>query len=333
MGCVDARGARSSRPASRGGCPASWRSTRTAQSGAGHTSCPRARPCTWAASSRTRAKPPTPCSTRASIPRCGRRALQRVSCFLPRRAEGFEAALRERGFACEHYHYLSRPIAPGEECRRGRAVERAATCSLPRDLLRESYGPEGRHFAPRGTPDEWEQYVRSLVERPGCGVIEPAVTRVVRNGTTLQALVLATRIAPGTLHLPQVAVHPSRRREGLAHRLVEEACRAAAARGVKAGHAARRREQHQRQSALREDGIRRDVGVHCGDEDGLRLSGFRSSVHSPLSPSLVLSLCSGGSSDPPSSHGQVRGACPPHRLPAPPAGNRSALVLCRCRRE
>ena len=75
--------------------------------------------------------------------------------------------------------------------------------------------------------------MRSLVERPGCGVIEPAVTRVVRHGGDLQALVLATRIAPGTLHLPQVAVHPSRRREGLAERLVEEACRAAAARGVK----------------------------------------------------------------------------------------------------
>ena len=64
-------------------------------------------------------------------------------------------------------------------------------------------------------------------------VIELTITRVVRNGTTLQALVLATRIAPGTLHLPQVAVHPARRREGLARRLVEEACRSAAARGVK----------------------------------------------------------------------------------------------------
>lgn len=71
------------------------------------------------------------------------------------------------------------------------------------------------------------------MERPGCGVIEPTVTRVVRNGASLQALVLATRIAPGTLHFPQVAVHPSRRREGIAARLVEEACRAAAIRGVK----------------------------------------------------------------------------------------------------
>jgi GNAT superfamily N-acetyltransferase len=156
----------------------------------------------------------------------------RVSCFLPSRAEGFEQALRERGFMCEHYRYLSRPIGKGEETEE---AERWSPGDLlpAAALLRESYGAEGQHFAPRGTPEEWEQYVRSLVERPGCGVIEPAITRVIRDGTHLHALVLATRIAPGTLHLPQVAVHPTRRREGLARRLVEEACRAAAARGVK----------------------------------------------------------------------------------------------------
>jgi ribosomal protein S18 acetylase RimI-like enzyme len=156
----------------------------------------------------------------------------RVSCFLPSRAEGFEEALRERGFTCEQYLYLSRSIAAGDDT--SQAEPWSTGDLLPAaTLLRESYGDEGRHFAPRGTPEEWEQYVRSLVERPGCGVIEPAVTRVVRNGTALQALVLATRIAPGTLHLPQVAVHPSRRRKGLAQQLVEGACRAAAIRGIK----------------------------------------------------------------------------------------------------
>ena len=156
----------------------------------------------------------------------------RVSCFVPDRAEGFEASLRDRGFVCEHYRYLTRPItATGDT---PQAEPWTATDILPAaTLLRESYGVDGKHFAPRGTPEEWEQYVRSLVERPGCGVLEPAITRVVRNGSDLQALVLATRIAPGTLHLPQVAVHPKRRREGIAHRLVDEACRAAATRGVK----------------------------------------------------------------------------------------------------
>jgi len=156
----------------------------------------------------------------------------RVSCFLPSRAVGFEQALGERGFVCERYHYLSRPIAGGD-------AEMVAEPWTPDDLLpaaellRESYGREGRHFAPRATPEEWEQYTRSLVERPGCGVLEPAITRVVHGEHGLKALVLATRIAPGTLHLPQVAVHPASRRQGLAKRLVEEACRAAAMRGVK----------------------------------------------------------------------------------------------------
>ncbi len=179
----------------------------------------------------------TPEATKALIDACLDSALRpprpvRVSCFVPIRAEGFEQILRERGFTCEHYRYLSRPLATGEDTAEAEPWN-AADLAPAVALLRESYGEEGKHFAPRGTPEEWEQYIRSLVERPGCGVMEPTVTRVIRNGTTLQALVLATRIAPGTLHLPQVAVHPARRRQGLAQRLVEEACRAAAARGVK----------------------------------------------------------------------------------------------------
>jgi ribosomal protein S18 acetylase RimI-like enzyme len=179
----------------------------------------------------------TPDATTALLDACLESALRpprpaRVSCFLPTRAEGFEKALQDRGFTCEHYRYLSRPINKGEDTTEAEPWN-AGDLLPAAHLLRESYGGEGKHFAPRGTPAEWEQYIRSLVERPGCGVIEPAITRVIRDGTHLQALVLATRIATGTLHLPQVAVHPTRRREGVAQRLVEEACRAAAARGVK----------------------------------------------------------------------------------------------------
>ena len=156
----------------------------------------------------------------------------RVSCFLPCRAEGFGAALLERGFAVERYRYLVRPIATGDAS--AQADPWSEGDLLPAAaLLRDSYGEEGKHFAPGGTPEEWEQYVRSLVERPGCGILEPSATRVIHGDGGLEALVLATRIAPGTLHLPQVVVHPSRRREGLAQRLVEDACRAGASRGLK----------------------------------------------------------------------------------------------------
>jgi ribosomal protein S18 acetylase RimI-like enzyme len=179
----------------------------------------------------------TPQATGALLDACLEAAMRpakpaRVSCFLPSRAQHFEAALRERGFVCERYRYLSRPIAPDEGSEEsgawsdGDLVPAAA-------LLRESYGSDGRHFAPRGTPEEWELYVRSLVERPGCGVMEPAITRVVRGDRGLEALVLVTRISPGTLHLAQVAVHPSRRREGLAQRLVEEIFRVGSSRGAR----------------------------------------------------------------------------------------------------
>lgn len=157
----------------------------------------------------------------------------RVSCFLPDRADGFEESLRARGFECETYRYLSRSIAAGNGAGSGADAWTDADLLPMATLLRESYGSEGKHFAPDGTPEEWELYVRSLVERPGCGVIEPAITRVVHGADGLEALVLATRIAPGTLHFPQVAVHPSRRREGLASKLVEDACHTGAGRGAK----------------------------------------------------------------------------------------------------
>jgi ribosomal protein S18 acetylase RimI-like enzyme len=159
----------------------------------------------------------------------------RVSCFVPDRAEGFEAALVDRGFSCEHYHYLSRTLTPSAE--QGRAPEaegwREGDLLDAAELLRTSYGEHGRHFAPRGTVTEWENYTRGLVERPGCGDLEPAITRVVRDAGHLIALVLTTRVAPGTIHLAQVAVHPARRREGFGRRLVDEACRLAQPRAAR----------------------------------------------------------------------------------------------------
>jgi len=159
----------------------------------------------------------------------------RVSCFVPDRAEGFAAALVERGFSCEPYHYLSRALAPalGDEGAIEAEVWREGDILAAANLLHVAYGNEGRHFAPRGTLNEWEHYTRGLVERPGCGVLEPTITRVIRDGDVMVALVLATRVAPGTIHLAQVAVHPGRRREGFARRLVDEACRAAAPRAAR----------------------------------------------------------------------------------------------------
>jgi ribosomal protein S18 acetylase RimI-like enzyme len=151
----------------------------------------------------------------------------RVSCFVPDRAEGFEQALADRGFSCEHYHYLCRTLLGSAD--QGAASEaegwRDGDLRDAAELLQTAYGEHGRHFAPRGTLAEWEHYTRGLVERPGCGDLEASITRVLRDGGRMIGLVLTTRVAPGTIHLAQVAVHPGRRREGLGRRLVEEACR------------------------------------------------------------------------------------------------------------
>jgi ribosomal protein S18 acetylase RimI-like enzyme len=157
----------------------------------------------------------------------------RVSTFVPTRAEGLEAILVERGFACERYHYLARPVARTESGSVEATTWQEELLIPAAVLLQAAYGEGGRHFAPRGLQVEWEHYVRGLVERPGCGVLEPAITRVIKSGDAMQALVLATRLAPGTVHLAQVAVHPERRRAGVARRLVEEACRLAASRGAR----------------------------------------------------------------------------------------------------
>jgi ribosomal protein S18 acetylase RimI-like enzyme len=153
----------------------------------------------------------------------------RVSCFVPDRAEGFEEALVERGFSCEHYHYLSRPLTPSSDPAEPTGADgwRDGDLLDAAELLRTAYGEQGRHFAPRGTLTDWEHYARGLVERPGCGDLEPGLTRVVRDAGTMIGLVLSTRVAPKTVHLAQVAVHPARRREGFARRLVDEACRLA----------------------------------------------------------------------------------------------------------
>jgi GNAT superfamily N-acetyltransferase len=92
------------------------------------------------------------------------------------------------------------------------------------DLLAAAYGSAGMHFAPNNRPEEWQRYVRNLVEHAGVGVLMPDASRVVREGARIRSLVLLTQIADRTAHIAQVAVDPTLRRQGLAATLVAEAC-------------------------------------------------------------------------------------------------------------
>ena len=162
--------------------------------------------------------------------------LARTSCFILDRAPNLRPELVRHGFEVEDFLYLSRRLTPDTDAA---APEKIAGDSWRDEdvnpaaaLLRAAYSPEGgRHFAPHGLRGEWARYVRNMVEQTGCGILDPWSTRVVRAGDTLQALVLVTAIAPKTAHIAQVAVHPDRRRQRLAERLVGEACELAASTG------------------------------------------------------------------------------------------------------
>jgi ribosomal protein S18 acetylase RimI-like enzyme len=155
-----------------------------------------------------------------------------VTCFSYTKAPGLEAALVAHGFEITRYHYLSRranPLDPfrpdGADTWRDNDEEPAA------DLLRAAYGSNGRFFAAHGLPREWQRYVHNLVAYPGCGRFDTAATRVLREDGRMTALVMMTALGPGVAHVAQVAVHPERRGQGLAAKLLERALAMAHATG------------------------------------------------------------------------------------------------------
>jgi ribosomal protein S18 acetylase RimI-like enzyme len=161
-----------------------------------------------------------------------------TSCFMLERAPDVRAALVREGFEVEEFLYLSKPLNAEIEKEAADASSSSAGGWLDGDieaaalLLRAAYSEEqGRHFAPNGRVGEWTRYVRNLVEQTACGLLDSWTTRVVRDGHAMRALVLVTVIGPRTAHIAQIAVDPQHRRQGLAERLVVDACARAAAMG------------------------------------------------------------------------------------------------------
>jgi ribosomal protein S18 acetylase RimI-like enzyme len=157
-----------------------------------------------------------------------------VSCFMLEEAPGVSDVLARRGFETEPFLYLSRDVAAAPEAlvhTRG-SEWRDDDIAGAAELLRTVYGADAaRHFAPGHTSAAWTQYVRGLVERTGVGRFNPRATRILRGSSGIDALVMVTAVSDQTAHLAQVAVHPSRRREGLAKQLVHEASAIAATEG------------------------------------------------------------------------------------------------------
>jgi ribosomal protein S18 acetylase RimI-like enzyme len=180
----------------------------------------------------------TPLATRALLDALvqlsNAEGIDRVSCFVFDEAPELCGELDRRGFRSEHFLYLTRDLDRSPSGVERPRIDRWNTGDVAgvAALLREAYdAADAIHFAPGHTTAAWEHYVGNIVGQTGLGRFDQDATCIVRAGGHLDAAALMTTLSSNTAHLAQVAVHPSRRREGLAASLVEEACSRAARAG------------------------------------------------------------------------------------------------------
>jgi ribosomal protein S18 acetylase RimI-like enzyme len=166
-----------------------------------------------------------------------------VLCFAFPASTALEGALTRRRFDVTRYSYLQRALAPATAAAPSAATALASqlrtwteddAVDTVRLFARSYAGSEAaKAFAPRGTLEEWAQYVAQVIKTPGCGRFLPAASVSVQHPADdrLRGLVLTTTLQRDTAHIAQLAVDPAYRRRGLARALVEEASRRAGAAG------------------------------------------------------------------------------------------------------
>ena len=157
----------------------------------------------------------------------------RLGGFIYAHAPGLDAALASRGLAARPFSYLVKALdeAPADNAPAHAACWTGERHAEAAHLLQRAYGTEGRLFAPGNTLEAWQEYVANLVRDSACGVLSPTLSRVVSRGDGYDALAIVTVISPGTAHLAQLAVDPSRHRQGLARQLLHDVLVAAAQEG------------------------------------------------------------------------------------------------------
>lgn len=137
------------------------------------------------------------------------------------RGGALRRALARHGYRADTYRYLSKTLTeadvPGEPLVPWRGHETAMAGLCQRAYRRT---PGVRAFAIDDTPEAWAEYVRSLIETPGCGQFAPELSGVIAERGRLAAAVMVTRLGPGTVHIAQLAVDPASQRRGFARRLV-----------------------------------------------------------------------------------------------------------------
>ena len=150
-------------------------------------------------------------------------------------APGIERILEADGVSVARYQYLSAPLDESGEPIYERAWRRSDILRAA-DLCARAYaGADVRPFAPHGTLDEWRRYVTSLFDTDGCGTVLPRASFMIEddeNGPLLGAIVVST-IAPGVVHLAQIAVSPDARGVGIGKYLLRGAMSTSAWHGAK----------------------------------------------------------------------------------------------------
>jgi ribosomal protein S18 acetylase RimI-like enzyme len=150
-------------------------------------------------------------------------------------APGIRGVLLTRGFEVATYRYLGVSLGvPGPieaPCRTWGVDDAGAMARL---CARAYAGTaEVRAFAPHGSPDEWQEYIATLVTGPGCGHFLPSASFVIpgRQARRVDGAVIATALGNSTAHIAQVAVDPDVRGLGHGRSLVTSSMYAAASAG------------------------------------------------------------------------------------------------------
>jgi ribosomal protein S18 acetylase RimI-like enzyme len=166
-----------------------------------------------------------------------------IGGFMYACAHDLEAALVRAGVSVERYAYLTRATKlAGADVeplltRGGAGPPALTTCHVRcwRDgdvdatatLLRDAYAGRGQLFAAGDSPAEWREYVGNLVGDTACGMLAPALSRIVVSDGGAQAAALVTTLGPATAHVAQLAVAPALRGRGVAAALITDVARSA----------------------------------------------------------------------------------------------------------
>jgi ribosomal protein S18 acetylase RimI-like enzyme len=122
-------------------------------------------------------------------------------------------------------------VHPAHVIREWRASDQTLTARLLADAYRRA--DHIRAFAPDGSHESWQAYVRTLVETDGCGELLSSATLVAEHDGPAGAVVTTTIDREhGVAHLAQIAVSPRMQGQGLARTLLGRAMTASAREGL-----------------------------------------------------------------------------------------------------